>query len=200
MIYFTADYGDRKLLQSMGATFDFTRWQWRLDNPADYPAFSRWLGGKIITGGGLYIFEAAQTCPYCGRKGKVFALGIGEYTEDFYSSVYGKGMINILCGFDKITGAPAEYLRNCGVRKRFSAIHGYKAAFNGCNACGAAFSDLAFFGDEESPFYLDSPAKARALKIKFAPPDGDICLNATVQWSFPVEVLKDAEKEIITPV
>ena len=198
MIYFTADYSDREELLSLGATFDFARWQWRVESYADYKKFARFLKGKIITRGKIRFLQADFNCPFCGKPASAYAMCIGAYTENFSSQLYGAGEINILYGFEKLSGELAELVaEKFGIKKVFSPVDGYKYLSNSCKHCEKPFVDWYFFDEPDSPFFLDTPEKAAKLKVYAYEPTGDTCLDGTVKWSFPESVIKDCGEAII---
>lgn len=197
MLYFTAEYKDAKELLALGAAFDFARWQWRVEHYADYAKFSRFLRGNVVTRQPVRILQTSFACPYCGKRGKAYAVAIGAYTQDFGQKLYGAGEINILYGFEKAEGELKEVLCRLGVEKRFSPPDGYERLINGCRRCGKAFPDDYLFGETDSPFFIDSAEKAENIKVYVHNREGDACLNGMVKWSFPESVLSRCVSEII---
>lgn len=190
MIYFTAEYEDAKELLSLGAAFDFSRWQWRVENYADYAKFSKFLGGNIITRAPIRILRAGFKCPYCGRRSQAYAVCTGAYTQDFGSTLYGAGEVNILYGFEKVKGELREILKGeFGLKKRYSEPDGYDYLLNGCNGCGKPFPNEYLFGETDSPFFIDTPEKCEKLKVYVWNHEGDVCLGGMIKWSFPEAVL-----------
>ncbi len=200
MLYFTAPYEDREEILKLGAKWNFSNWQWCVENPEDYAKFAKWLEGSLIADE-LYLLSAEIECPHCGEKTEVAALAVGKYSENFENKVYGENGINILYGFENISGNLAGYLvKNFPVKKRFYEPYGYKYLVNGCGKCDGIIPDDSLFGDENSPFFINCEQKVnnlKAVKICF---EGDIALNAKVKFSFDRSlfggVLKSGEQKI----
>ncbi len=196
MIYFTADYSDRAELSALGATFDFTRWQWRVDDYADYKKFSRWLKGGLIIRGGLYFLVSEFPCPYCKKPAKAVAVATGAYTEGD-GKLYGSDCLNILYGFEKLPAAVLKFMSHkFGVRKFYSEVYGYSYYTNGCRRCGKPFVDWYLFDEQSSPFFITDTAEK--LKMYFAPCAHDLCIDGRVKWSFPAALFADAERGELT--
>lgn len=184
MLYFAAPYEDRDEILKLGAKWEFSKWRWCIEDCEDYAKFSKWLDGPLISDE-LYILSAEINCPHCGGRTKVAALAVGGYTENFGRREYGKGALNILYGFENISGGLAKYLKeNFPVKKRFFEPYGYKYLINGCVKCDKIISDDSLFCEESSPFFINSEQKANKLKIVKVSLYGDVALNARVRLSF----------------
>ena len=191
MLYFAAPYEDRDKILELGAKWEFSKWRWCIENSGDYAKFSKWLDGSLISDE-LYILSAEIECPHCGGRCKVAALAVGSYAENFGRREYGEGALNILYGFENISGGLAKYLKeNFSVKKRFSEPHGYKYLINGCGRCDNIISDDSLFCEDSSPFFVNSEQKADKLKILKVSLDGDVALNARVRLSFDKSTFKN---------
>ena len=183
MIYFTAPYEDREKLIELGAEWDFSRWRWCVESRENYAKFAKWLDGLLVVDE-IYILSTQIECPYCGEKTKVAALAVGKYSENFENKIYGENEVNVLYGFENISGKLAEYLtKNFPLKKRYYEPYGYKYLINGCGKCDKVISDESLFG-EEGPFFINSLQKVnnlKAIKVNF---EGDVALNAKVKSSF----------------
>ena len=183
MIRFTADYSDRDELEALGAKWDFSYWKWCVKDRADYKKFRKWLGEDVVICSELYIVETQLPCPICGKKVSVAGVAFGEYSENYSTEIYGKGCINFLGSFERLSGELLNVLqRNFGVNKRFSEGYGYRYYTNGCRACGAPISDLYLYG-EESPFKADTPEQASKLTFYEVPLTADKVLGGNAAWS-----------------
>ena len=191
MLYFTAPYEDRDELLKLGAKWEFSKWRWCIEDRKDYAKFSKWLDGALVFDE-LYILSAQVFCPNCGGKTKVAALAVGEYGENFEPKIYGAGELNILYGFENISGGLAEYIKaNFPVKRRFYQPHGYKYLVNGCKRCDKIISDDSLFCEESSPFFINSVKKADNLKIVKVKLDGDGVLNAKIRLAFDRMLFKN---------
>lgn len=184
MIYFAAPYEDRDEILRLGAKWEFSNWRWCVEDRENYAKFSKWLEGSMISDE-LFILGAEVGCPDCGKKTEVAALAVGKYTENFENKVYGENELNILYGFENISGGLAEYLvKNFPVKKRFYEPYGYKYLVNGCKKCDKIISDESLFCEENSPFFINSEKKVNNLKIVKVNFEGDVALNAKIKLSF----------------
>lgn len=191
MIYFAAPYEDREEIANRGAKWEFSRWRWCVEDRKNYAKFSKWLDGSLVSDE-LFILSAEIECPHCGGKTKVAALAVGEYTENFEPKVYGESELNILYGFENISGRLAEYLvKNFPVKKRFYEPYGYKYLVNGCSRCDEIISDESLFSEENSPFFINSEQKVNNIKIVKVRFEGDIALNAKVKLAFDRSIFEN---------
>ena len=190
MIYFTAPYEDREKLIKLGAKWDFSRWRWCVEDRKDYAEFSKWLDGSLVSDE-LFILSSKVECPHCGEKTKVIALAVGKYSENFENKLYGADELNILYGFENISGRLLEYLtKNFPLKKRYYKPYGYKYLINGCAKCDGVISDESLFCEESSPFFINSEQKVNNLSIIKVRFDGDLALNARVRLSFKRELFE----------
>ena len=191
MLYFVAPYEDREKVARLGAKWEFSKWRWCVERRENYAKFSKWLDGSLVSDE-LFILSAEVVCPFCGAKTSVAALAVGSYTEDFESKVYGEDELNILYGFENISGGLAQYLtENFPVKKRFYEPYGYKYLVNGCGKCDEIISDNSLFCEESSPFFINSEIKGDNLKIVRVRLDGDVVLNSKVRLSFDRKLFKN---------
>lgn len=190
MLYFTAPYGDRREISDLGGEWDFTKWKWLVKERKDYKKFSKWLDGGLITDE-IYVLGAKAVCPHCGKQAKVAAVAIGGYSEEYGEDVYGADSINILNGFEYISGGLAEYVKkNFPVKKRFFAPYGYKYLVNGCPHCDGIIPDDSLFGEENSPFFINSEQKVNNLDVRKADYPFDVALKAKVALSFEKKLFR----------
>ncbi len=193
MLYFRAEYDDRKLILEAGAKWDFKKFCWCVENRADYKNFRRWVKAKVFSDT-LYFLEAKDECPYCGKTVKQVAIACGEYFED--GKVYGGDCINVMSGLEFIGKEIGGWLRaNYPVRKRYFPAYGYRYLSNGCGACDGILSDDYLFDRVESIFDIDSPEKAEKLIVKKAKFNYDVPLGGFVRWAFPAENFKNCKVE-----
>ena len=191
MLYFTAPYEDREKVAALGAKWEFSKWRWCVEERKDYAKFSKWLDGSLVFDE-LFILSAEIVCPYCGAMTRVAALAVGAYSEKFEPEIYGECELNILYGFENISGGLSEYLKsNFPVKKRFYHPYGYKYLVNGCTKCDEIISDDSLFCEESSPFYINSEKKAENLKITKVRLCGDGVLNARVRLAFDRRLFKN---------
>ena len=191
MLYFTAPYEDREKLLKLGAKWEFSKWRWCVENRENYFKFSKWLDGSLVFDE-LFILSAKTACPHCGEKTMVAALAVGAYTEKFEPKVYGEGELNIIYGFENISGGLSEYLQeNFPVKKRFFEPYGYKYLLNGCKKCDNLISDDSLYCEDTSPFFINSEKKANNLKIVKVLLDSDGILNARVRLAFGRDMFKN---------
>lgn len=191
MLYFTAPYEDRKELLKLGAKWEFSKWRWFVEKREDYCRFSKWLDGSLISDE-LFILSAVIDCPHCGEETAVAALAVGSFTENFGQKIYGEGELNILYGFENITGGLATYfVEKFPLKMRFFEPYGYAYLVNGCAKCDNIISDDSLFCEESSPFFVSSLQKAQSIKTVKVRLCGDVALNAKVRLSFDRNLFKN---------
>ena len=196
MLFFTAPYEDRDKILNLGAEWDFSRWAWKVENPRDYEKFSKWVKGTTIARE-LYILETDINCCKCGKKTRIVALGVGEYTENFSLERKGADCINLLYGFENVDGKLCEYLmEKYKLKKRYLPAVGYKFRVNGCTHCDAIIPDEFLFVETDSPFYIDSRERADKLKVSRFSSDSDFSIDEVVTCSADKSLFTKDFKEI----
>ena len=202
MLILNVPYKEKDQAKALGAKWNPDIKKWYVQNRQDYVKFCKWVvpQGNIIVCNNLYVLEGRQSCFKCGKETRVIGFGI----EDFYdfshydveeSSLdeveYWSGVIRMAGHINPIPEKILIYLqKNYNYKMRYSKTTNESHINNCCDNCDVLQGDFYLFSEVDSPFWIDSEEKVKALKIYKIPLKQDIIIDANIGYSNTDEWLK----------
>lgn len=201
MLLLNVPYGDKDEAKKLGARWNPTWKKWYVQNKVDYPKFAKWIlpQGFIVVCDAIYILEGRQKCFQCGKETRVIGFALENYFEfeddsdhaEGVNCTYWNDVIRIVGPIDPIPVPILKYLQHkYNYKERYSSTTGESHINNCCEHCDVLQGDFYLFREVNSPFFIDSEEKVRALKIYKINLKQDIIINAIIRYSSTDDLIK----------
>jgi len=172
-------YNDKEEAKQLGARWNPELKKWYVEDRENYHKFSKWIFSEqeagVIVCGHYYLVVGEHTCFRCREQTEVIAYGIDEYMEFADPSVYSidgdnftfaSGEVSICSLLEPIAPEVLAFIKEqYGVFTSYSKQADTTYLANHCSNCNVIQGHFYLFGEAESPFFVDSIEKARALKL-----------------------------------
>lgn len=173
-LYLNVPFAEKDEAKALGAWWDPAKKQWFVKNKKDYPKFQKWILSAdeeecMVLCDHFYIVEGVQTCFKCKKPTKVMGFGIENFFTFYQEGVepeYCEGEIHISSSLEPLSKALLEYLK-----KTYNYYYGYSKFTNSnyyghhCDNCGILQGNFYLFSEVDSPFFIDGPEAAKALRL-----------------------------------
>ena len=171
-------FAEKDEAKSLGARWNADFKKWYVANKKDYHKFIKWILGNNDTTqiicDHFYIIEGVHECFKCHTKIKVIGFGIenffdicdpNEYDTDNPFDYY-EGEIHISSMIDPLPENFKEYLSSqYNYRTGFSKTVNSRYPANHCKNCNVIQGEFFLFQEVYTPFFIDSPEKAKELSL-----------------------------------
>ncbi len=180
-------FNEKEEVKKMGAKWNNEIKKWYVTDKNEYYKFQRWFSNpynNIIVLDHIYIVVATQRCFKCGKITTVVSLATDSYVtiDDEQFDLCEEDI-----DFIQLHEIKSErLLQHLNQKYKFYKDYSYTTKThylaNHCDWCGVLQGNWFLYSEPDSPFFMTSEEKAKALSIfkVTLPHDIDICAN--VGW------------------
>lgn len=187
MLLINVPYSEKDEAKALGAKWnpDEKSWMAPSNTYVDYKKFSNWFDGDIIVQNELYLIEAMRICWKCGKPTKVVCFALKNYVDIHSSRPEYRYLITSM-----LTKMPREVLKHIqeyyNFKEKYSHTIKDKYWANCCPYCDSLHGNNYLFYELDSPFYADTPEKARQLIMYRITLPLDMCVD--LGDTFPIVI------------
>lgn len=198
MLILEVPYQEKDEAKRLGARWNPEIKKWYVERKEDYYKFAKWIlpYGDIVVCDSLYIIEGKRKCFKCKSDTRVIAFAIEsfacldflryykegdeEYQQymEYLSQAINSDEIQILGPIEPIPKPILEYIQDkYNYKMRYSKTTQESHYNNCCDNCDVLQGDFFLYEEVDSPFFIDSIEKVKALKIYKVMLKSDIIIN-----------------------
>lgn len=177
MLYINVPFSDKDEAKALGAKWNANDKTWYVEKSVDYKKFAKWIIGNreedlSIICDDFYVVESHRVCYKCGKITRVIGFSVEKWYDvisvncDYTRSrfIFNKEFASIQSHLDFLPTEFYTYLSlNYNYKKGYSKTTRSSYFANHCDCCGAIQGEFYLFAEPSSPFFIDSPEKARQL-------------------------------------
>lgn len=186
-------YTEKDEAKSLGAKWNPNLKKWYVEERENYHKFEKWiLGNKenvSILCDYFYIVEGTHLCFKCNKPTKVIGFGVKNFFEVYYSNEYDnednfcyyEDNIHIASHIEPLSKALLDKLK-----EKYNYYESYSKTINAsylanhCSNCKVIQGDFFLFEEVDTPFFVDSIEKAKALKLYKVPLENDVIVDLDI--------------------
>jgi len=171
-------FAEKDEAKSLGAKWNADLKKWYVADKKEYHKFIKWILGNNetiqIICDHFYIIEGVHECFKCHNKIKVIGFGIENFFNIYDPNEYGtdnpfeycEGKIHISSMINPLPEKFKEYLsKHYNYRTGFSKTINSSYPANHCTNCNVIQGEFFLFEEVDTPFFIDSPEKAKELSL-----------------------------------
>lgn len=199
MLYLEVPFKEKDAAKRLGARWDPNMKKWYVEKRFDYPKFAKWIlkdeVETTIICDHVYVVEGQRKCYKCGETTPVITFGIEKFCriwnqEEFGTSDYfewNDGEVRItpdIPDIDDMIDYFYSYLYTYyNYHLGYSRTAGASYMANHCLCCDSLQGDYYINQEVDSPFFVDSPEKARKLTLRRIELPYDKVMDIGINWS-----------------
>lgn len=186
-------YAEKDEAKSLGAKWNPNLKKWYVEERENYHKFEKWiLGNKenvSILCDYFYIVEGTHLCFKCNKPTKVIGFGVKNFFEVYDSNEYDnednfcyyEDNIHIASHIEPLSKALLDKLK-----EKYNYYESYSKTINAsylanhCSNCKVIQGDFFLFEEVDTPFFVDSIEKAKALKLYKVPLENDVIVDLDI--------------------
>ena len=187
---------EKEEVKALGAKWDNEIKKWYVTDKNEYYKFQKWFSkpyNDFVIIDHLYIITSTQPCFKCGKQTTVVSLAADTYIT-FKGEQYElyDEEINFIKLHEIESESLLQYLnQNYKFYKDYSYTTKTHYLANHCDCCGVLQGNWFLYSEPDSPFFMTSEQKAKALSVfKFDLPY-DIDISANVCWGAGDYMIKE---------
>lgn len=186
-------FAEKDEAKSLGAKWNPNLKKWYVEERENYHKFEKWiLGNKenvYILYDYFYIVEGTHLCFKCNKPTKVIGFGVKNFFEVYDSNEYDnednfcyyEDNIHIASHIEPLSKALLDKLK-----EKYNYYESYSKTINAsylanhCSNCKVIQGDFFLFEEVDTPFFVDSIEKAKALKLYKVPLENDVIVDLDI--------------------
>lgn len=186
-------FAEKDEAKSLGAKWNPNLKKWYVEERENYHKFEKWiLGNKenvSILCDYFYIVEGTHLCFKCNKPTKVIGFGVKNFFEVYDSNEYDnednfcyyEDNIHIASHIEPLSKALLDKLK-----EKYNYYESYSKTINAsylanhCSNCKVIQGDFFLFEEVDTPFFVDSIEKAKALKLYKVPLENDVIVDLDI--------------------
>lgn len=196
MLLINVPYSEKDEAKALGAKWNpvIKSWMATGNTYGEYEKFSKWFDGDIIAMKEIYLVEATRVCWKCGKATKIVCFALKDYID--VNSKYPDSSYLLTSILTRVPGGLPSYMeKHYNFKEKYSNTLKDKCWANCCSHCDSLQGNNYLFYELDSPFFADTPEKARQLTMYRINLPIDMCVDLGA--TFPI-VISGQDYDIVS--